>query len=85
MIMIPGERLPSLFGPLTVELAPFGATQINDLSGLLETMGVGECGWVAVTAEVVPETGALIAYLCEVDNTTNAPTYQEAFAAGKSL
>jgi hypothetical protein len=64
------------FGTLTATLPPFGVAQLNDLLARLTT---DTRAGLIVQVRVVSAEGALIAYLCDVDNTTNDPTYQEAF------
>ncbi len=63
----------------TVELPPYGMTQLNDL---LERLEPGERHGLIVRASVVSPQGAILAYLSEVDNLTNDASYQEAFRFG---
>ena len=70
-----GDQVPG-FEPLTVSLPPFGVKQINDLLGGLPDE---EHAGLVVQARLVGEQGALIAYLSDVDNTSNDPTYQEPY------
>lgn len=64
------------FEPFTVSLPPLGVKQVNDLLGNLPDE---EHAGLVVQVRLVGEEGALIAYLCDVDNTSNDPTYQEAY------
>jgi len=72
-----GAPVPE-FGTLTAALPPFGVTQVHDL---LSRLAPGERTGLMVLARLVSGEGALIAYLCEIDNSTNDPTYQEGFVA----
>lgn len=60
----------------TVELPAFGMTQVNDL---LARLPAGERHGLIVRAGVTSDEGAVIAYLSEVDNTTNDASFQEGF------
>jgi hypothetical protein len=60
----------------TVDLPPFAMQQINDL---LSRLDPGERAGLVVRVSVASEEGGLLAYLSTVDNTTNDPSYQEAF------
>ncbi|MFV2072045.1 MAG: hypothetical protein ACC742_05255 [Thermoanaerobaculales bacterium] len=60
----------------TVNLEPFEWKQMNDV---LKRLGAGERDGLIVRAGVSSSDGAIIAYLAEVDNTTNAPSYQQGF------
>jgi len=63
----------------TVDLAPFGMTQVNDVLARLDS---GERTGLIVRTAVVSQQGAILAYLSEVDNRTNDASYQEAFRFG---
>jgi hypothetical protein len=63
----------------TVDLAPFGMTQLNDV---LARLGPGDRRGLIIRTAVVSQQGAILAYLSEVDNLTNDPSYQEAFRFG---
>ncbi len=63
----------------TVELQPFGMTQMNDI---LQGLDPGERTGLIVRAGITSAEGGLMAYLSTVDNTTNDPSYQEAFRFG---
>ena len=63
----------------SVQLAPFGMTQINDLMARLTS-------WtrdgLIVRAGVSSSEGAVLAYVSTVDNATNDASYQQAFRFG---
>lgn len=59
-----------------VELAPFDMTQINDV---LSRLPAGEREGLIVRVGITSAEGAVVAYLSEVDNTTNDASYQEGF------
>ena len=63
----------------TVELPPFAMDQVNDLLSCLEP---GTRHGLIVRVGVASSAGAVLAYLSTVDNTTNDPSYQEAFRFG---
>ena len=63
----------------TVELPPYGMTQLNDL---LARLHPGQRQGLIIRASVVSPQGAVLAYLSEVDNLTNDASYQEAFRFG---
>ncbi len=60
----------------SVDLAPWGTTQVNDVLARLES---GQLEGLVINARAVSGGGKIIAYLSEVDNSTNDPSYQEAF------
>jgi hypothetical protein len=60
----------------TVDLAPFGMTQINDV---LTRLPDAERQGLIIRVGVTSADGAVLAYLSEVDNTTNDASYQEGF------
>jgi hypothetical protein len=61
----------------TVDLPPFDMTQINDV--LRKRLGPSEREGLIIRVGVISAEGAVMAYLSEVDNTTNDASYQEAF------
>jgi len=63
----------------TVALPPFAMDQVNDLLARLEP---GTRPGLIVRVSVASDAGAVLAYLSTVDNTTNDPSYQEAFRFG---
>jgi hypothetical protein len=78
-----------LFGPdgesapgdssFTVQLAPYGMTQLGDV---LDRLGSASLDGVIVRVGVVSEDGAVLAYLSTVDNATNDASYQAGFRFG---
>jgi len=58
----------------TLELPPFGMTQVN---GLLDRLDSGERQGLIVRVGVVSSGGAVTAYTSTVDNTTNDASYQQ--------
>jgi hypothetical protein len=64
---------------LAVPLLPYDMRQVDDLLGGLPA---GERRGLIVRASVSEGDGAILAYLSEVDNTTNSGSYQEAFRFG---
>lgn len=60
----------------TVDLAPFDMTQIGDV---LNRLPAGERTGLVIRVAVASAEGAVLAYLSDVDNTTNDASYQEAF------
>lgn len=58
----------------TLELPPFGMTQVNDLLSRLEP---GEREGLIVRIGVISTEGAVAAYTSTVDNTTNDASYQQ--------
>ena len=63
----------------TVDLPPFAMEQVNDL---LSRLDPGTRAGLIVRVSVASDAGAVLAYLSTVDNTTNDPSYQEAFRFG---
>jgi hypothetical protein len=63
----------------TVDLPPFAMKQVNDL---LSRLDPGTRAGLIVRVSVQSTAGAVLAYLSTVDNTTNDPSYQEAFRFG---
>lgn len=60
----------------SVALSPFAMVQIEDV---LARIGAGERRGLILRVGVESAEGALLAYLSEVDNTSNDPSYQEGF------
>lgn len=58
----------------TLELPPFGMTQVNDL---LSRLDPGEREGLIVRVGVTSAEGAITAYTSTVDNTTNDASYQQ--------
>jgi hypothetical protein len=73
-----GEAAPgnSLF---SVELPPFGMSQINDL---LTRLSPGNREGLIVRVGVSSDQGAVLAYVSTVDNATNDASYQQGFRFG---
>lgn len=63
----------------TVDLPPFGMTQIGDV---LTRLGPPPVAGVILRVGVVSEDGAVLAYVSTVDNATNDASYQPAFRFG---
>ena len=63
----------------TVTLQPYDMQQRDDI---FAGLGAGPRQGLIVRASVSAGDGAILAYLSEVDNTTNASSYQEAFRFG---
>jgi len=59
-----------------MDLEPFEWRQVN---GVLKRLNPGEREGLVVRAGVVSSDGAIMAYVAEVDNTTNAPSYRQGF------
>ncbi len=64
---------------LTVNLAPYSMTQINDL---LARLTPGNREGLIVRAGVSSDEGAVFAYVSTVDNATNDASYQQGFRFG---
>ena len=60
----------------TVDLEPFDMTQLNDV---LNRLPAGERQGLIIRVGITSAEGAILAYLSEVDNTTNDASYQEGF------
>jgi hypothetical protein len=60
----------------TVDLAPFDMTQVGDV---LSRLPAGEREGLIIRVGVTSAEGAILAYLSEVDNTTNDASFQEGF------
>ena len=60
----------------TVDLPAFGMTQVGDV---LARLPAGQRHGLIIRAGVTSAEGGVMAYLSEVDNTTNDASYQEAF------
>jgi hypothetical protein len=63
----------------TVELPPYGMTQINDV---LARLSSGNRNGLIVRAGVSSVQGAVLAYVSTVDNATNDASYQQGFRFG---
>ncbi len=63
----------------TVDLLPFDMTQVGDV---LSRISAGQGDGLIVRATITSDSGGILAYLSTVDNTTNDPSYQEAFRFG---
>jgi hypothetical protein len=70
-----GQEAPGA-SSFTVDLAPFDMTQIGDL---LDRLQAGEREGLIIRVGITSAEGAILAYLSEVDNTTNDASYQEGF------
>ncbi len=70
-----GEPAPG-DSSFTVELEPFGTTQVNDI---LKRLTAGERDGLIIRAGVTSSEGAILTYLTDVDNTTNDASYQAGF------
>lgn len=64
---------------LTVNLAPFSMTQINDL---LARLPQADREGLIIRAGVTSSEGAVLAYVSTVDNATNDASYQQGFRFG---
>ena len=64
---------------LTVNLAPFSMTQINDL---LARLPQADREGLIIRAGVTSGEGAVLAYVSTVDNATNDASYQQGFRFG---
>jgi hypothetical protein len=73
-----GDQVPG-DSSFTIDLPPYGMTQVNDLLARLEP---GQRNGLVVRASVVSNEGAILAYVSEVDNQTNDASYREAFRFG---
>ena len=60
----------------TLNLQPFGMTQVNDI---LKRLTAGERDGLIIRAGVTSEEGAIFTYLTDVDNTTNDSSYRAGF------
>jgi len=60
----------------TVDLEPFDMTQLSDV---LNRLPSGEREGLIIRVGITSAEGAILAYLSEVDNTTNDASYQEGF------
>ena len=70
-----GELAPG-DSSFTLDLEPFGMTQVNDI---LKRLTNGEREGLIIRAGVTSSEGAILTYLTDVDNTTNDSTYQAGF------
>ena len=71
-----GEPAPGNNTSFTVNLEPFGMTQINDI--LRRVTGADQDGLI-IRASVTSVAGAILSYLTDVNNTTNDSSYQGGF------
>ncbi len=70
-----GEPAPGA-SSFTVELEPYGMTQVGDV---LQRLDPGTRQGLIVRAGVISAEGGILAYLSTADNTTNDAAYQEGF------
>ncbi len=70
-----GEPAPGE-SSFTLDLDPFGMTQVNDV---LKRLTAGEREGLIIRAGVTSAEGAILAYLTDVDNATNDSSYQAGF------
>lgn len=63
----------------TVALQPYDMQQIDDI---LSRLGPGTRNGLTVRVAVAQGNGAVLAYIAEVDNTTNSGNYEEGFRFG---
>jgi hypothetical protein len=70
-----GELAPG-DSSFTLDLEPFGMTQVNDI---LKRLTAGSREGLIIRAGVTSEEGAIFSYLTDVDNTTNDSSYQSGF------
>jgi hypothetical protein len=70
-----GEPAPG-DSSFTLDLEPFGMTQVNDI---LKRLPAGEREGLIIRAGVTSAEGAILSYLTDVDNTTNDSSYQAGF------
>jgi hypothetical protein len=71
-----GEPAPGNNTSFTVNLEPFGMTQINDI---LRRVTGGDQDGLIIRASVTSVAGAILSYLTDVNNTTNDSSYQAGF------
>jgi len=60
----------------TVDLEPFGMTQINNI---LKRVTGGDQDGLIIRAGVTSVAGAILSYLTDINNTTNDSSYQAGF------
>jgi hypothetical protein len=72
---VDGEPAPGN-SSFTLDLEPFGMTQVNDV---LKRLTAGERDGLIIRAGVTSDEGAIFTYLTDVDNTTNDSSYQAGF------
>jgi hypothetical protein len=70
-----GEPAPGN-SSFTLDLEPFGTTQVNDA---LKRLTAGERDGLIIRAGVTSSEGAILTYLTDVDNTTNDSSYEAGF------
>ncbi len=71
-----GEPAPGNNTSFTVDLEPFGMTQINDI---LKRVTGGDQDGLIIRAAVTSVVGAILTYVTDVNNTTNDSSYQAGF------
>jgi len=71
-----GEPAPGNNTSFTVNLEPFGMTQINDI---LKRVTGGDQDGLIIRAAVTSVAGAILSYVTDVNNTTNDSSYQAGF------
>ena len=71
-----GEPAPGNNTSFTVNLEPFGMTQINDI---LKRVTGGDQDGLIIRAAVTSVVGAILTYVTDVNNTTNDSSYQAGF------
>ncbi len=71
-----GEPAPGNNTSFTVNLEPFGMTQINDL---LKRVTGGDRDGLIIRASVTSVAGAILSYVTDVNNTTNDSSYVAGF------
>ena len=71
-----GEPAPGNNISFTVDLEPFGMTQINDI---LKRVTGGDQDGLIIRAAVTSVVGAILTYVTDVNNTTNDSAYQAGF------
>jgi hypothetical protein len=70
-----GEPAPG-DSSFTLDLDPFGMTQVNDV---LKRLTAGERDGLIIRAGVTTGEGAIFSYITDVDNATNDSSYQAGF------
>ena len=71
-----GEPAPGNNTSFTVDLEPFGMTQINDI---LKRVTGGDQDGLIIRAAVTSTAGAILSYVTDVNNMTNDSSYQAGF------
>ena len=70
-----GELAPG-DSSFTLDIAPYGMAQVNDI---LKRLPAGQRDGLIIRAGVTSDEGAVFSYLTDVDNTTNDSSYQAGF------